>query len=247
MLRPLVEGLLGCPEISQLLITINTPEPVDLPDDARISVINNARPKGFGANHNAAFRKSTGRYFCVLNPDLEIGENPFPELVRCLEETNAAVAGPLVLGANGDVADSMRHFPTPGALLRKELGRGDGSYEIPADRKVFAPDWVAGMFMLFGSAQFEAIGGFDEGFFMYYEDVDICARIWKSGQRVIGCPQARVIHHAQRASRRDLVHTRWHLASMFRFWGKHLGRFPAHANAMAPVDLERVPQRSELA
>jgi GT2 family glycosyltransferase len=245
-LTPLVKQLLGCAEISQVLVTINVPEPIELPSDARISAIINDAPKGFGANHNAAFRQCRDRYFCVLNPDLEIAENPFPELVRCLEETNAAVAAPVVLETDGRAADSMRHFPTPSSLAYKALGRGDGRHEFAPGQNVMAPDWVAGMFMLFRSAEFEAAGGFDEGFFMYYEDVDICARLWKSGRSVIGCPQARVTHHAQRASRQDMLHARWHLASMLRFWAKHLGRLPRRETTALGPGKVRDGRRSEL-
>lgn len=223
----LAAQLLACPEIGQLIVTVNIPETINLPVDQRVSVRTNLVPKGFGANHNAAFGDCRGAHFCVLNPDLEIGESPFAELLGCLDYSGAALAAPAILESRGDVADSMRHFPTPAALVRKALGRGDGRIETPAGQRIIVPDWVAGMFMLFRTSAFEAVGGFDEGFFMYYEDVDICARLWKGGQSVIGCPRARVVHHARRASRRDLRHARWHVASMLRFWRKNLGRFPA--------------------
>ena len=57
------------------------------------------------------------------------------------------------------------------------------------------------MFMLVRSADYMAVGGFDEGFFLYYEDVDICARLWRSGRKVVICPEAIVVHDARRASR----------------------------------------------
>jgi len=61
---------------------------------------------------------------------------------------------------------------------------------------------------------------------LYYEDVDIGAFLWKAHRRVVACPQVTVVHNAQRASRRDLRHMRWHLQSMTRYFRKHLFRLP---------------------
>lgn len=80
--------------------------------------------------------------------------------------------------------------------------------------------------MLFRSEDFRRLQGFDEKFFLYYEDVDICARAWKSGMKVLACPSVSVIHDAQRASRRNLQHMKWHAASMMRYFWKHAGRLP---------------------
>ncbi|MGH8765371.1 MAG: glycosyltransferase, partial [Burkholderiales bacterium] len=80
-----------------------------------------------------------------------------------------------------------------------------------------AVDWVAGMFMLFRSDAFRAAGGFDESYFMYYEDVDICRRIGAAGRSVTYNPAAEVIHAAQRASRRKPRLALYHLASALRF------------------------------
>jgi N-acetylglucosaminyl-diphospho-decaprenol L-rhamnosyltransferase len=95
-----------------------------------------------------------------------------------------------------------------------------------ADADVDWPDWVAGMCMFFDSAVFRALKGFDEGFFLYYEDVDICARVWRSGSVVVACPAASVTHDAQRASRRQWRHMRWHAQSMARYFWKYGWRLP---------------------
>ena len=90
----------------------------------------------------------------------------------------------------------------------------------------FHPEWVAGMFMLFRSQDFARLGGFDEAFFLYYEDVDICVRAWKQGMKIVACPQVSVVHDARRDSHRSARHIRWHLASMVRYFFKHWGRLP---------------------
>ena len=206
--------------------TRNIAEAIALPSDARLSIVDNPVAKGFGTNHNTAFRECGTPYFCVLNPDVWWTEDPFSGLLECLEATRSAVAGPLVIGPDGHAADSIRRFPTILSLLRKAVGGDDGRYRTTFGAAYFPADWVAGMCMLFQSADFAAVGGFDEAFFLYYEDVDICARLWNSGRSVAACPKSLVTHSAQRASRHHTSHTRRHLTSMARYLWKHRGRRP---------------------
>ena len=226
MVGRLVGELLAFPEVSHIILTLNVPESVALPDDARVTFIGNAQPKGFGANHNAAFACCTQTFFCPLNPDIEFDRNPFPALSAALGDKRVALVAPLVRSPDGNIEDSMRHFPTPGSLLMKALGGSDGRYIVREGEAEFSPEWVAGMFMLFRSRDFHDLGGFDERFFLYYEDVDICVRVWRKGMRILACPKAGVIHDARRDSRRSLRHLRWHLGSMARFLWKHRGRLP---------------------
>lgn len=213
----------------EIILTKNIPEPLNISADEfpfPVRLIENTAPKGFGANHNNAFEYAGGRWFCVLNPDIHITENPFPPLLSCLKEVNVAVVGPQVVAPNGDIEDSARRFPTPLGLLAKFLGLNDGRYRTFDDSKVFSIDWLAGMFMLFNAEYFRQVGGFDEGFFLYYEDVDICARLWKTGGRVLLCPKAQVIHDAQRKSHCNLRYLRWHITSIARYLRKHWLRLP---------------------
>lgn len=83
--------------------------------------------------------------------------------------------------------------------------------------------------MLFRAEAFRDVGGFDGAFFLYYEDVDICARLWQAGWKVIYHPGISIIHDARRSSRRDPHYMRWHAASMLRYLWKHYGRLPKHS------------------
>jgi hypothetical protein len=226
MVARLVGQLLALPEVAQVILTLNVPESVALPDDARVRVIDNAAPKGFGANHNAAFAVCTETLFCPLNPDIEFDGNPFPVLCAAFADHRVALVAPLVKSPAGQIEDSMRRFPTPASLLIKAIGGSDGRYVVRDDQPDFSPEWVAGMFMLFRSRHFHDLGGFDERFFLYYEDVDICARVWQGGMKVRACPRGRVIHDAQRESRRRLRHLRWHVVSLARYFCKYWGRLP---------------------
>ena len=213
----------------EVLLTKNLPEPfpflaVNYPYPVR--VVENIAPKGFGANHNAAFKLAKAKLFCVLNPDIRLTDNPFPVLLDMLAHRSASVIAPAIVTPADHVEDNARHFPTLRGIAIKLLGLGDGRYPYAIGEDVFAADWVGGMFMLFRAEDFLAVGGFDESFFMYYEDVDICTRLWKAKRRVLVCPKAQVIHDARRTSRRNLRYMKWHVASMARYFWKHWCRLP---------------------
>jgi len=226
MVERQLASLLAFPEIAQVLLTRNVPESLNIPDDVRIQLIANSAPKGFGANHNAAFSHCAQPFFWPLNPDIEFGSDPFPALMSALERAGAAVVAPLVKSQSGQLEDSIRYFPTPGSLVRKALGWADGRYAVFEGQGEFYPEWVGGMFMLFRSQDFARLGGFDAKFFLYYEDVDICVRAWKAGLKVLACPSISVVHDARRDSHSNFKHLRWHLASMARYFWKHLGTLP---------------------
>ena len=204
----------------ELILTLNVDEvlPFDLDDYYfPIKVIRNPSPLGFGANHNQAFKGADGQYFCVMNPDIRLFSNPFQPLLSCLVVSAAGVAAPVVLGVDGGVEDSARRFPSPLKILCKVFGKCRGSDYLVAEAPIF-PDWVGGMCMLFPSSVFREIRGFDQRYFLYYEDVDICGRLLLSGYKSVVCPQASVVHDAQRSSHRNLKYLRWHLSSMMRFF-----------------------------
>lgn len=230
MVVRLVESLLMCGEVAQIIVTRNILESIQIPESDRIVVLDNPQPKGFGENHNAAFERCTQPFFCPLNPDIALIGDPFETLLTDLEKSGAAIAAPFVLAPGGAVEDSVRRFPTAASLLRKACGGLDGRYNLKLNDLVFHPDWIAGMFMLFRSADYARLGGFDPKFFLYYEDVDICVRARRAGMGLIVSPSVAVIHDARRDSHRSLRHLRWHLASMGRYFLKHWGRLPRGKN-----------------
>lgn len=226
MVGRLVAQLLACPEVCRIVVTLNIPESMPLGDDPRIQIIVNPVQKGFGANHNAAFRHVREPLYCVLNPDIDLDGNPFAPLVACLRDTPAALVAPLIRAPDGQPEDNARYFPTPLALLAKALTGYDGRHVARQAEGAMSVEWVAGMFMLFRADAFRLLEGFDESYFLYYEDVDLCARAWKAGMKVLLCPKAAAFHDARRESHRNVKHLSWHLASMGRYLLRHWGRLP---------------------
>lgn len=205
----------------ELILTLNQDEVIPFSEQKfsfPFAVIRNLNPQGFGANHNQAFQQASGEFFCVLNPDVRLRSNPFPGLLGCLAKKTVGLAAPLVVNENGVIESSARSLPTPLRIVKKLLGiSARPDYEI--DKTISQPDWVAGMFMLFPSVTYRQLGGFDEGYFLYYEDVDISLRLHLQGYQVLLCPEVQVIHNAQRRSHTDFRYFRWHLSSMLRFFG----------------------------
>jgi GT2 family glycosyltransferase len=206
----------------EVILTINAPEV--MPFDATafgfpVTVLKNEIPKGFGANHNAAFLLASADCFCVLNPDIRLEHDPFPALLDALSDPANGVVGPLVISPDGNIEDSARRFPTPLLVLKKAIfGVRDTDYEIGPEP--LYPDWIGGMFMVIRSSLFRQFDGFDEKYFLYYEDVDLCWRLRRLGYKITLLPAVRAIHSARRASHREFHYLLWHLSSMLRFFRK---------------------------
>jgi hypothetical protein len=203
----------------RIVITENIAEEPALPVAGYsypIEIIRNSRPKGFGANHNAALQHGGHGFFCVLNPDIRLLADPFPALLGLASDPGVGVVAPVVTDPELVPEDHARSFPSVFALVGKLFGYRPQP-ALPIDKRIYHPDWVAGMFMLFRTGTLRAVGGFDERYFLYYEDVDLCARLRDRGFDVAVSIDASVIHAARRESRRNARFAAWHIRSGLRF------------------------------
>jgi len=226
LLPPLLDGLREhCRDRGiAVALTLNTGESLPFGPDGYgfpVALIRNPRPKGFAANHNAAFRAAKASYFCVLNPDIRLVEDPFPPLCLRLEDGRTGVAAPLIVNAEGGIEDSARRLPTPVRILLRSAGLGRRlDYEI--GREPVSPDWLAGMFLVFRCGIFAELGGFDERYFLYCEDADLCTRIKLAGYDVVLDPSVKVVHDARRDSHRNLTHFAYHMGSLAKFFASRV-------------------------
>lgn len=204
---------------SKIILTINVDENIDSFEKEKeknnifteIKLIKNKVKKGFGANHNQAFKLSETRYFCVCNPDIEILK--FDISLDKIFNENTAAMSPSIFDPSMELEDNLRLFPTYKHLIFRFLGQNKvGS--IRYEENNF--DWVSAIFLICDSEKFENIGGFDEDFFMYYEDADLCRRFSKAGYEILVSREAKVIHDARRDSRKKIQHLIWHIKSAFR-------------------------------
>jgi N-acetylglucosaminyl-diphospho-decaprenol L-rhamnosyltransferase len=224
------------PQVDELVVVANVPGSVGaLPDGARL--IENERPFGFAANLNRGIRETTAELACAVNPDA-VPRSGAVAALRSFAETHprCGVAGPQMVFPDGRWQPSRRRFPTVGGTLvrrtplRRVVRPGRAHYLI--DERPTEPveaDWMLGGFLLLRRTMLEELGGFDEGFRLYGEDIDLCYRAAKAGWDRWYVPAA-VVEHAHQAvtDRRFLTRrTVWHWRGIVRFVRKHPERLRA--------------------
>lgn len=220
LVRSMIDSLAasGCSWVSRVVITSNDPSLDDfsnmpaegLPFDVQRT--DNVQARGFGANHNQAFKQCDTEFFCVLNPDIEFASDPFSHLVAALSADKVGLAYPLQVDGGNALLDFERELVSPFAIAQRHLV---GQRYRPQPNKPV--HWVSGAFMVFKSSVFRELGGFDERYFMYCEDVDICLRMQLAGYHLARA-DAKVIHHTRRSTLKSPGHLAWHVRSLLRLW-----------------------------
>lgn len=211
----------------QLLLTDNLGD--DLPDFsadawAELTIIRNEYPQGFARNHNQAFCLARGKYFCVLNPDTVFEHAVFAPLLTRLETAQVDMIAPLVTDSGGCLQDSFRDLPAPWELIRRRLPGYRFLPPAPDPEGIFRPGWVAGIFLLMPSQAYRQLGGFDERYRLYFEDVDFCTRARLAGFSLGVDSRVRLRHDAQRSSHKKLQYLLWHIQSAIRFFSSPVYR-----------------------
>ncbi len=179
-----------------------------------LTVIDPQRNLGYGAAANRGVAASTAPMVLVCNPDLEVPAGAVAALVEALEaDPGCALVGPLIRTPEGARYPSARHFPSlvdaaghavlglfaPDNRFTRSYQRTDLDDGGPG---VLTADWVSGACFLVRRDAFEEVGGFDESYFMYAEDVDLCWRLGRRGWRVAYAPAAEVTHIQGRSTDR---------------------------------------------
>lgn len=230
ILVELLNDLIKCKHhINKVIVTLNVLSKYNTNYELypyEIAVIENDKEKGFSSNHNNAFKLCTSKYYCILNPDIRIYDNPFQSLNNILDNNNVAIVSPTALNSKGEIDDNARVFPTPFGLIQKLTGINDGRIKYPSGKRIIYPDWVAGMFIHTKTSTFSSLNGFNEKYYLYYEDVDLCLRARKKGFKIAIITNCYVVHEGQRKSHNSFKYFFWHSMSLIRFFIYHLGRFP---------------------
>jgi GT2 family glycosyltransferase len=227
------------PQADELVVISNVPGSVgETPPGTR--VLENERPQGFAANANRGIAETGGEFVVLANPDAA-AEPGAVETLRAFADANprCGIAGPRMIGVNGELVPSRRRFPTvrgtlvrrtPLRLLRPPLERQRAHYHLGEDSTEPArADWLLGGFLLLRRTMLEELGGFDPGFRLYGEDIDVCYRAAKAGWERWYVPAAVVRHEWKRETdlRFFTRRTLWHWHGIARFVRKHpetLGR-----------------------
>ena len=219
-------------QVDELVVISNLPGSVaEVPEGVR--VLENPRPRTFAANVNAGIAATSGDYVLVANPDAVPEEGAIATLARFADEhLHAGLVGPLVFWPDGTWQPSLRRFPTvlgtiwrrtPLRLLRHPYEHQVSHYGTRPNEPVQG-DWLlGGACLLMRRTMLEQLGGWDEGYRHYVEDIDLAYRAARAGWERWLVPEA-VVRHAYAAviDKRFLTrHTLWHLRGMARFARKH--------------------------
>jgi len=198
-----------------------------------VTVLANAENVGFSRANNLGLRQTRAPYVLILNSDAEVRPGAVDALVALLEaRPEVGIAGPRTVGSDGTAQVSFGPALTPLAEWRqRRLVRGVRRHEPGALRRAEAltrreqePAWVSASCLLARRATREAVGGFDEGFFLYEEDVDLCVRVRRAGWRIVFTPAAEVVHHLGRSMERSAERARLeYQRSHLRYYAKHNG------------------------
>lgn len=164
-----------------------------------ITYILNESNLGFGKAHNIALKKAKNEYLLILNPDSKILKGTLKHMLSFMEENpNVGAASALVEKEDGsmDLA-SHRGFPTPWASFLYYVLGNDSLYHLKNRdlSKTHEVDSIVGAFFLTRKSILEKVGYFDEDYFMYGEDLDLCLRIKNAGYRVMYVPEVKILHY----------------------------------------------------
>jgi GT2 family glycosyltransferase len=176
-----------------------------------IRVIANKKNLGYGAGNNIGIKQAKGDYVLILNPDVEM---EYPEIRKMLtyikNYPDVGIVGPQLIYPNGQIQDSYRKFPKFCDLIIKRTNlhkfpifkkrMTDYLMHGVNPHKIQEVDWLVGAALLVPRWAFKMVGYFDERYFLFLEDTDLCRRAWERGLKVMYFPEAKAIHNHQRLS-----------------------------------------------
>ncbi|MGJ8743433.1 glycosyltransferase [Polaribacter sp.] len=227
-LKKTVNSFLKTPLKKTLYLIDNSPENTleNYFKDPQIEYIFIGQNIGFGKAHNVILDKITSEFHLILNPDVEFSSNVIPTLITELKN-NAIVSfiTPKVTYPNKALQFVCRKHPSFFDLINRKLKISkkkiyENEYRNTDLEKPFYPDFIHGCFMLFKTADFKSIKGFDKRYFLYMEDADICRKIDLINKKKLYFPKVEIIHQHQKGSSKSLKLFLYHTSSAIKYFSK---------------------------
>lgn len=195
---------------------------------------------GYSRGVNIGISRAGGNYLLILNPDVVLTEDSAAKMLDYMRKhPDIGILGPKMLNFNGTAQRTHFSFYKPITIIARRtfLGRLkpfkkalDNFLMADSDaNQIQTPDWLMGSAIMVNKRAIEKVGGMDEKFFMYFEDVDWARRFWHNDYKVVYYPEAAVYHYHQRESKSRLglfdalfnKKTRWHIRSAVKFFWKY--------------------------
>ena len=178
-----------------------SPETVEK-EFSQVNLIRNKENVGFAKANNQAFKKASGRYFLLLNPDCSVKKGTLDEIVQFMDEhLEVGVTGCRIINSNGRIEFSagrfLNLFTEFSLKFRKKLAGSNGYFDRLLTRnynKSREVDWVIGAFLIVRSKVYREVQGMDENYFLYFEEIDLCKRIKKKGWKIYYNSDCEVLH-----------------------------------------------------
>lgn len=204
----------------------------DLEEKYPVKVIQMPKNVGFGKGHNAVLPFIDSKYHAIVNPDIIFTKDIFSKFVDYLDSNpDIGCAAPLMFSENGNQQDVYRRELTlidffvryiPKFFAKIPFVKKRNNWHLMNDiqrDKPFECEFIQGSFLVFPTALLKSINGFDERYFMYVEDADLCKHI-RQTHKVICLPECNVIHKWEKASHKNLKLCRIHLMSLVKYFNK---------------------------
>jgi len=236
----------GLPKQSEIIVVDNASRDDSVPflraDFPEITLIANDTNAGLAAAVNQALGQAKGDYYLMLNPDIVVLPGAVEALLAFMDEHgDVGLAGGKLLSPSGKLQSSAFRFYTPMTVLYRRTFLGKTPWGKRAVARFLMKDfghikernveWLMGSCYCLRARAVSEVGGMDERFFLYFEDVDWCRRFWEKGWRVVYVPEARFSHFHQQSSRQHAwlgLFTNWttreHIKSAAKYFWKYRGR-----------------------
>ena len=200
----------------------------------KVRIIENDENLGFGRANNQALKICKGKYVVLINPDTVVQEDTFSRMIDFFDNTpDASVATCKIIDPAGNFSVDCRHsIPTPSVALWKVLGlsklfpksRIFGQYNMTYlnSDQIYSIPAISGSFMMMKKEVLDQVGLFDEQFFMYCEDIDLCHRITQAGFKIYYFPETQIIHYKGESTKKDnLDYVKTFNKSLYQFFQKY--------------------------
>ncbi len=192
-----------------------------------VTLIENKTNVGFSKANNQAVAVAKGEYVCILNPDTAVSEDSFTEAIKYSEKTNniGALGVYLMDGTGNFLPESKRNLPTPKVSLLKLLGFTQKYYANHLlENSSGKAEVLVGAYMLLKRSVYNEVGGFDEDYFMYGEDIDLSYKITKAGYQNHYLGNTTVLHYKGESTQKNAVYFERFYGAMQIFYKKHFNK-----------------------
>lgn len=188
----------------------------------RVKVIEVNENIGFGRAHNLGCCEKRGEFLLFLNPDTKVPEGALEKMLCAMEaDKGVGIVGPVLVDHKGCAAEESYGFKkTPFSTIKNKLFTSEHGTE---KKDIFEVDWVSGGAMLIRRNLFDELGGFDDNYFMYFEDVDLCLQAKKKGYKILVHPSSRIFHRSGQSFRGDQNKKKYYYTSQEYYFLKNFG------------------------